>query len=730
MNSDNLNNGHYANDEIDLRQIAKSLKERSRFIFGFTGIVTLIAIAYIIYQGTLPLQYKLEASFLKPSDSSVLNLNKFQLLSETKDSIYTRFLNLVGSQSFQKSIFLEGDYVNKLNETNEPIEDVEAYVSGVINSTQLSIFENDSKVNANGNGIYLESTKIELPYILSIKGANPDVLSEYLNEVVSKANREVVLNTANLEKQKITNRLEQITLEKNMLLAKAKKDRLSQILRIKEGDAQKIRELNLQISALRIKAKEDRLSQILRIKEEDAQKIRELNLQISALRIKAKEDRLSQILRIKEEDAQKIRELNDLIERARFKAKEERMNDIETLTAAAKLAGSLGIIDNNLGQINEGNNDINLNIAINEDDDLPEWYLFGEKALLERVELLKSRTSDDPFIPELVSLNNQINEIQNNNLLKTLEGRDSDDPFIPELVSLNNQINEIQNNNLLKTLEGRDSNDPFIPELVSLNNQINEIKINNLLKTLEGRDSDDPFIPELVSLNNQINEIQNNNLLKTLEGRDSNDPFIPELVSLNNQINEIKINNLLKTLEGRDSDDPFIPELVSLNNQINEIQNNNLLKTLEGRDSDDPFIPELVSLNNQINEIKINNLLKTLEGRDSDDPFIPELVSLNNQINEIQNNNLLKTLEERQDDSPFIARISELDVETAKLKSITLDMTGIDAMQVQQYASAQSIPISSGRNMILIVLALIGGFVMSIILAGLLNLFKEEETDK
>jgi len=150
----------------------------------------------------------------------------------------------------------------------------------------------------------------------------------------------------------------------------------------------------------------------------------------------AKEGRLSQILRIKEEDAQKIRELNDLIERARYKAKNERLNAIQTLTAAAKLAGSLGIIENNLGKINESNNDINLNIAINENDDLPEWYLFGEKALLERIELLKSRTSDDPFIPELVDLNMQINEIQNNNLLKTLEERQDDSPFIPRITEL------------------------------------------------------------------------------------------------------------------------------------------------------------------------------------------------------------------------------------------------------------------------------------------------------
>ena len=360
-----MNESHFhKEDEIDMRHLAKSLKERSRFIFVFTGIVTLVAIAYFLYRSTLPLQYKVETSFIKPSEKTILQLNKFQLLTEKKDSIYTRFLNLVGSKLHQKRVFLDGNYVNKLNETNEVIANVEEFASGVINSTQLSVLKNDSKVNINSYGNYLESTKIELPYILSIKGANPDVLSEYLNEVVSKANQEVVLYTASIEQMKVANSLDQIKLEKNILLAKAK------------------------------------------------------------------EDRLSQIQRIKEEDAQKIRELNDLIERARYKAKKERLNSIETLTAAAKLAGSLGIIDNNLGKINESNNNINLNIAINEDDDLPEWYLFGEKALLERVELLKRRTSDDPFIPELVSLNNQISEIQNNNLLKTLEERQDDSPYI------------------------------------------------------------------------------------------------------------------------------------------------------------------------------------------------------------------------------------------------------------------------------------------------------------
>ena len=46
------------------------------------------------------------------------------------------------------------------------------------------------------------------------------------------------------------------------------------------------------LTALILKAQQDRLSQIERIKEEDAQKIREINDRIDRARYKTKEDRL------------------------------------------------------------------------------------------------------------------------------------------------------------------------------------------------------------------------------------------------------------------------------------------------------------------------------------------------------------------------------------------------------------------------------------------------------
>ena len=150
---------------------------------------------------------------------------------------------------------------------------------------------------------------------------------------------------------------------------------------------------------------------------------------------RAQRDRLSQIERIKEKDDQKLRELNNLIDAARYKAKENRLNHMIILTSAAKLASSLGITEHNLDQIRLSEENFNLNIALGEEN-LPDWYLYGEKALIERIKLLENRTSDDPFIPELVTLQNKINEIQKNNLLKTLEKREDDTPFVSRINAL------------------------------------------------------------------------------------------------------------------------------------------------------------------------------------------------------------------------------------------------------------------------------------------------------
>jgi uncharacterized protein involved in exopolysaccharide biosynthesis len=97
MNDDNSR--QYYDDEIDLRQLFKSLKERSRFIFTFTGVVTLLTIGYVLSLTAPPTQYKVETSFLKPSQSSVIKLNQYSLLNESANSASTESVfKTVGSK--------------------------------------------------------------------------------------------------------------------------------------------------------------------------------------------------------------------------------------------------------------------------------------------------------------------------------------------------------------------------------------------------------------------------------------------------------------------------------------------------------------------------------------------------------------------------------------------------------------------------------------------------------
>ena len=354
MNDDNSR--QYYDDEIDLRQLFKSLKERSRFIFTFTGVVTLLAIGYVLSLTAPPTQYKVEATFLKPSESSVIRLNQYSLLNETAntaESVFSKFLTTLNSPVLQRDLFDDDGYLKRLQKEGESIVDVDKYITEFTKS--LSITKNK------------ETAGVVLPHILSTESSNPDVVSEFLDAILTKADKETINYFINTQKLKITNRLKEITTERQLLLTKSKQDRQSQIKRIKEADNQKLIEINNKIDA------------------------------------------------------------------ARLIAKTERMNEIVTLKDAAALAASLGIIESNLNQLNKGTNNTNLNIAIQSGINLPDWYLFGETALLKMIDSLESRASDDPYIPELAILDNQLKEINNNTLLQTLEQRLDDSPFIAEI---------------------------------------------------------------------------------------------------------------------------------------------------------------------------------------------------------------------------------------------------------------------------------------------------------
>ena len=311
MNNDNSRQNY--DDEIDLRQLFKSLKERSRFIFGFTGVVTLLAIGYVLSLTAPPTQYKVETSFFKPSLMSIIKLNQYSLLNETANrnepivkngeiigylssgadntanivkDVFSKFLTNLNSSVLQKEVFIDGGYEEKLGKVGVPL---------------VSITKNKSAAG------------FELPHILSTESTNPVIVSEFLVAMLTKADKETINYFINIQKLKIANRLTQLT-------------------------------------------------------------------------------------------AKRLELLNE--------ARQSRVNEIVVLKDAAALASTLGIIDNNLSLFNTDSNNTNSNFAIQSGANIRDWYLYGETVLLEMIESLETRASDEPFIPQLLILDSEMSKLK------------------------------------------------------------------------------------------------------------------------------------------------------------------------------------------------------------------------------------------------------------------------------------------------------------------------------
>ena len=352
-NQNSPEQNYYQEDEIDLKQLFRSLADRKWFIFGFTSFITVLALAYAL---SIAPTYKAHVSFLAPSQSSVLQLNKIKLTSETSETIYRKFLNKAMSSQFQRKIFDKYDYLSKLNPENKPIENLEAFFADFSKSINLE----ERKVKKN-----VAKISYEKPVNISIEGDNPQVISSFLNTLTKAADQESIDEFVSIIQQKIAIRLEEIVKQRGLLLAAAKQDRLSNIKRIKI------------------------------------------------------------------EDIRKINEINDQIDRLRVKAKQDRINKIKILTDTAKMASALGVKENNFKKISNNKNDNStLTVSVGDNQKLPKWYLYGESALTEEINLLKNRVSDDAYTSEIVNLNNKLSTVRSNQILKTLESRQDDSPYV------------------------------------------------------------------------------------------------------------------------------------------------------------------------------------------------------------------------------------------------------------------------------------------------------------
>jgi hypothetical protein len=362
------NANHNLEANVNFLSIFMIIKKRFVFILSFTFISTLFAFIYIFAQNPSAIQYKATATFVSPNISSIIQLNNFGILNESVETAYIKFLNNLSSKLLQKQLFIEGGYAKKLNVEFDSISSRDVFISSFLKSISLK-----TKVNKGD---------FELPYIFSMTGLNGIVISEFLDEMIVKADKYTVENFSKYNNQLVQNSLNELANKRN------------------------------------------------------------------ALFVEYAQDLANEIVRIKSDDLQKINDIENRIFNLRYKAKKKRENQILALSNAAILAKTLGYIDNNLEKFSAKNmNEVNRTIVINDifiKNVLPDWYLYGESAILLMLEVIQNRVSDDPFIPELIDLENEIYLIKNNSVLKALESRGGAAPFIPEISALESERTRIE----------------------------------------------------------------------------------------------------------------------------------------------------------------------------------------------------------------------------------------------------------------------------------------------
>jgi len=336
MTQDNEEFYNENNSVINMRGILTFLSTAKIYIPII--IITLLAtfISYTYLSNIAP-YYKASSSFRTASDDAMISLNELEFIDVTKLDITTDFIDQLTSLKLQLEVFNEFNLLENLN-----LKDIDSipFVGSV---------------NVTGPEMFLEGV-IEVPYTLSMGGANAKNISKYLKALMVSADNKTIFNIVNLNKQKRDERINKISSEIKYLLMNEELDRLSQIQLIKEENQNKIRKINTQIKT------------------------------------------------------------------ERFIESQKLLNKIAELYDSASLAKSMGIIENNFNVRNETLAP-ELIISIRNSSPFPEWYVYGERTILEKIKMLEDRANNDLFIPSLIDLKAQLLVINNEDPLKALEAK-------------------------------------------------------------------------------------------------------------------------------------------------------------------------------------------------------------------------------------------------------------------------------------------------------------------
>lgn len=341
-------------DEIDLKQLVRTLLKHKKTIFLTTAIVFFGSLAYALLATPV---YKAKVAFLPPSQGDIATLNYPGIASElSAGAIYSKFEKNLNSLTLRREVFDKMQLITFLQK-------------GADESTNKDTVFSQFNENISVEKPIPKKDVQPVPFLsLSLQGSDPKLIADILNQISS-----ITLTTT--KNEAIRDILEQVTFKKQ--------------------------QLKRELSELRAKAEYQKQDQITKLEEADKVEREKLEDQIKTLRESAKIKRMDQITVLTE--AAKIAESMGLIEKSALLENNALINnernafytEVNTQPQPLYLRGSKAL----RSEIKE------LTERTSDDPFIPGLRDLQDKIELlkvnRQVEALKARGNNDPFIEVL-----------------------------------------------------------------------------------------------------------------------------------------------------------------------------------------------------------------------------------------------------------------------------------------------------------------------------------------
>ena len=365
-------------DEMSLNDLLGVLLKNKMIIFGITVIATVGAVIYAL---SLPIVYKAESTFLPPlgSDIQALNISGYQIDSigddklKTKlidsdsfsiNSVYKTFRKNLYSKEPRRSIFEKMGLLDIFEPKRDEKTDVKAIVVGFTDSFSVT-----TTGSLSGDTVPTIS--------LAMEGGDPELIAEIVNRVGSEVEQQTKTEIISNINAKI---------------------------------AAKINHLTREIKLLRDSVRQKRLDEIERLELANNIDIERINVRIAI----SKKDLKSRKQQIKD-------------------------NKIKMLKEAAKIARALNIKYSVFEQ-----NTQNMQNQLGTSKFYDQLYDRGYMALEAEIEVITNRESDNKFNPEISALQERLKSLENNLKIEQLKSRKNDDPFIESLRDVESELKRMK----------------------------------------------------------------------------------------------------------------------------------------------------------------------------------------------------------------------------------------------------------------------------------------------